>query len=172
MSSSATRGALVGICAASASAPARALESESESEGPRMSPGILSELRRSGGARSEALPRPLVLVGETPDHELLDEPPPRIVGTGSAARRGDDLGGQLGVSGGARRTRTGSRRSAVSGRWRVRTALATTRAIRASPFSLATSGASSPRTLNPWTSPLIVDSVTPLSPSDGSTFSM
>jgi len=54
----------------------------------------------------------------------------------------------------------------------VRTARATTLAIRTSPFSRATSAGPFSRTLISGTSPDTVDRVTPVSPSEGRTCSM
>ena len=58
------------------------------------------------------------------------------------------------------------------GRWRVRTARASTLTIRSSPLSLATAAASTPRTRTSGTRPATVDRLTPVSPSEGSTCSM
>ena len=59
-----------------------------------------------------------------------------------------------------------------SGRWRVRTARASTLTIRTSPLSLATAASSIPRTRTSGTRPATVDRLTPVSPSEGSTCSM
>ena len=62
--------------------------------------------------------------------------------------------------------------SVRNGRWRVRTARASTLTMRASPFNLATAGSSTPRTRTSGTSPATVERLTPVSPSEGSTCSM
>ena len=107
-----------------------------------------------------------VVVGQGPDHLGLDEPAPRVVGARPAAGQGDDLLGDR-----ARRRSTpapkGTSMSWRSGRWRVRTARASTLTMRTSPLSLATAGSSTPRTRTSGTRPGTVERLTPVSPERG-----
>ena len=84
-----------------------------------------------------------VVVGQGPQHLGLDEAAAHVVRARAPARQGDDL-----LGGRARRRSTpapkGTSTSCRSGRWRVRTARASTLTMRTSPLSLATAGSSDP----------------------------